>query len=46
MVEQFDLVKHIIKRHLNGKNIGKQGYDLGKTSIEKKRFLSGIARIT
>ena len=36
MVEQFDLVKHIIKRHLNGKNIGKQGYDLRRKSQSRK----------
>ena len=28
MVEEFDLVKPIKKWQLNGKNIGKQGYDV------------------
>ena len=36
MVQQFDLVKPIIKRQLNGKNIGTQGYDLRRMSESMK----------
>ena len=36
MVEEFDLVKPIKKWQLNGKNIGKQGYDLQRKPHNRK----------
>ena len=36
MVEEFDLVKPIKKWQLNGKNIGKKGYDLQRKPHNRK----------